>query len=150
MGKLHVKGWGYLNGKVACQGLWGVRSNLAKFKPDKTCKKWVRSLLQKCIQKRPFSTTVKGASTTCLTLVLLSLADLSAMSDLHTQEGTFRDLRFNYLLMILGGAFIVLVIGALILRASTTCCVKQAPPVARPHFKSTFDSFLQKGNGDKS
>ena len=84
-----------------------------------------------------------------LTLVLSLLADLSAMSDLHTQEGTFRDLRFNYLLMILGGAFIVLVIGALILKAAATCCEKQAPPEARPHFRSTFDSFLQKGNGDK-
>ena len=84
-----------------------------------------------------------------LTLVLLLLADLSAMSNLHTQEGTFRDLRFNYLLMILGGAFFVLVIRALILRATAMCCVKQAPPVVRPHFKSTFDSFLQKGNGDK-
>ena len=84
-----------------------------------------------------------------LSLVLSLLADLSAMSNLQTQEGMFRDMRFNYLLMILGGAFFVLVIGALILRATATCCVKQAPPVARPHFKSTFDSFLQKGNGDK-
>ena len=33
MGKLHVKGWGYLNGKVACQGLGGVRSSLAKSDP---------------------------------------------------------------------------------------------------------------------
>ena len=38
MGKLHVKGWGrktnYLNGKVACQGLGGVTSSLAKSDPS--------------------------------------------------------------------------------------------------------------------
>ena len=83
-----------------------------------------------------------------LTLVLSSLADLSAMSNLHTQEGAFRDLRFHYLLIILGGAFIMLMVGAIIMRAAATCCSKQAPPVARPHF-STFDSFLKKGNGEK-
>ena len=56
-----------------------------------------------------------------LLLVLSSLADISAITDIHSREGTFRDLRFNYLLLTLGGAFIVLVIGALILRAATTC-----------------------------
>ena len=106
----------------------------------------MKSFVIKCLMKLP---RLKEHLQPVLSLVLSSLADLSTMTDIHSQEGTFRDLRFNYLLLTLGGAFIVLVLGALILRAATTCCVKQAPPVARPHFKSHFDSFLQKGSGDK-
>ena len=38
MGKLHVKGWGYLNGKVACQGLRVSQKHTAKVTPESAIK----------------------------------------------------------------------------------------------------------------
>ena len=58
-----------------------------------------------------------------MVVAFLLLADWSAMSDLHTREGEFRDLRVLRS-EILGGAFIVLMIGAIIMRAAATCCLK--------------------------
>ena len=57
-----------------------------------------------------------------LSLVLSSLADLSQMTDIHSARGTFRDLRFYYLVLTLGGAFTLLVLAALILRAAFMLC----------------------------
>ena len=38
MGKLHVKGWGYLNGKVACQGVGVSQKHTAKVTPESVMK----------------------------------------------------------------------------------------------------------------
>ena len=49
MGKLHVKGWGYLNGKVACQGL---RVGVGKMDHRiSLAKKCARKDLQKCARE---------------------------------------------------------------------------------------------------
>ena len=50
-----------------------------------------------------------------LSLILSSLADLSQVTDLHSERGTIRDLRFYFLILTLGGAFTLLVLGALVI-----------------------------------
>ena len=84
-----------------------------------------------------------------ISLILSALADVSRITDINSERGQLRDIRFMYLLLSLGATITLNVIGTLLYRAAQTCCAKPTNNVVKPapFYRSNFESFLAKDPG---